>query len=112
MAKFKPNLRKHACNNLKSKSSQTKFFNLKSRVKSVKLKKKNEKGKMRVVILDPPLHYFFDEFAVVSRVLHLEVPHFILKAIRLSSLHDKNYVSPGGPHRGHPGSNMVVNHTK
>ena len=58
---------------------------------------------MRVVILDPSLHYLFDEFDIVSRVLHEEMPHCILKTIRLSSLHDKNYFSSGGPNRGHPG---------
>ena len=45
---------------------------------------------LRVVILDPPpLHYFFGEFAVVSRALHEEVPPFFLIAIRLRSLHEK-----------------------
>ena len=67
---------------------------------------------MRVVILDPPLHEIFVEFAVVSRVLHEEVPHFILKVIRLSSLHEKNYFSPGGPHRRSPGPSMTVNPPK
>ena len=67
---------------------------------------------MRVVILDPPLGYFFGEFVVVSRVLHEEVPHFFLKAIRLTSLHGKNYFSPGGPHRPSPGPGMTVNPPK
>ena len=61
---------------------------------------------------ESPLYEYFEQFVVVSKVLHEEVPHFFLKAIRLSSLHEKINFSPGGPHSRHPGPNMWANTQK
>ena len=61
-----------------------------------------------MVILDPPLGQNFEEFVVASEVLNQEMPHFGLKAIRLSSLRVKNYFSPGGPHSGHLWTSISV----
>ena len=48
---------------------------------------------LRAVIMNPSLYDIFEQFVVVSKVLHEEVSHFLLKAIRLNSLHENNYFS-------------------